>query len=192
MKQFINITASLLLIASIIAFCSCSRNMESKEGSDNTANDNIVKELSLSKDLGLDSVVIFCDVIMWNREFRFLMKDSVTLLSGRVYFEKWKSPVELSEKDRNQLIDYINGFFVSKDYDIIARKHKTNEFIEGEFTEIDVILYRDGKKNKNHISTRPTTLDGYSIEFSKEFQDFRHMLHGLALEYRKLVIDHGD
>ena len=67
-----------------------------------------------------------------------------------------------------------------------------NEFIEGEFTEIDVILYRDGKKNKNHISTRPTTLDGYSIEFSKEFQDFRHMLHELALEYRKLVIDHGD
>ena len=61
--------------------------MESKEGSDNTANDNIVKELSLSNDLGLDSVVIFCDVIMWNREFRFLMKDSVTLLSGRVIFE---------------------------------------------------------------------------------------------------------
>ena len=166
--------------------------MESKEGSDNTANDNIVKELSLSKDLGLDSVVIFCDVNMWGSEFRFLMKDSVTMLFGRVYFEKWKSPIELSEKDRNQIIDYINGFFVSKDYDIIARKHKTNEFIEGEFTEIDVILYRDGKKNKNHISTRPTTLDGYSIEFSKEFQDFRHMLHELALEYRKLVIDHGD
>ena len=142
MKQFINITASLLLIASIIAFCSCSRNMESKEGSDNTANDNIVKELSLSKDLGLDS----------GSEFRFLMKDSVTMLFGRVYFEKWKSPIELSEKDRNQLIDYINGFFVSKDYDIIARKHKTNEFIEGEFTEIDVILYRDGKKNKTHYS----------------------------------------
>ena len=192
MKKFHNRTASLLLIASIILFCSCSRNMESKEGSDNTANDNIVKELSLSKDLGLDSVVIFCDVNMWCSEFRFLMKDSVTMLFGRVYFEKWKSPIELSEKDRNQLIDYINGFFVSKDYDIIARKHKTNEFIEGEFTDIDVILYRDGKKNKNHISTRPTTLDGYSIEFSKEFQDFRHMLHELALEYRKLVIDHGD
>lgn len=192
MKKFHNITASLLLIASIIAFCSCSRNMESKKGSDNTANDNIVKELSLSKDLGLDSVVIFCDVNMWNREFRFLMKDSVTLLSGRVIFEKWKSPIELSEKDRNQLIDYINGFFVSKDYDIIARKHKTNEFIEGEFTEIDVILYRDGKKNKNHISTRPTTLDGYSIEFSKEFQDFKLMLYDLTLEYRKSVIDKGD
>ena len=100
--------------------------MESKKGSDNTANDNIVKELSLSNDLGLDSVVIFCDVNMWNREFRFLMKDSVTLLSGRVIFEKWKSPIELSEKDRNQLIDYINGFFVSKEYDTIARKHKTN------------------------------------------------------------------
>lgn len=189
MKQFINITASLLLIASIIAFCSCSRNMESKKGTDNTVIDNVKKELSLSNDLGLDSVVIFCDVIMWNREFRFLMKDSVTLLSGRVYFEKWKSPVELSEKDRNQLIDYINGFFVSKDYDIIARKHKTNEFIEGEFTEIDVILYRDGKKNQNHISTRPTTLDGYSIEFSKEFQDFKLMLYDLTLEYRKSVID---
>ena len=192
MKQFINITASLLLIASIIVFCSCSRNMESKKGSDNTVNDNVKKELSLSNDLGLDSVVIFCDVNMWCSEFRFLMKDSITMLFGRVYFEKWKSPIELSEKDRNQLIDYINGFFVSKDYDIIARKHKTNEFLEGEFTEIDVILYRDGKKNKNHISTRPTTLDGYSIEFSKEFQDFRHMLHELALEYRKLVIDHGD
>ena len=192
MKKFHNRTASLLLIASIILFCSCSRNMESKEGSDNTANDNIVKELSLSKDLGLDSVVIFCDVNMWNREFRFLMKDSVTLLSGRVYFEKWKSPVELSEKDRNQLIDYINGFFVSKEYDTIARKHKTNEFLEGEFTEIDVILYKDGKKNKNHISTRPTTLDGYSIEFSKEFQDFKLMLYDLTLEYRKSVIDHGD
>ena len=189
MKQFINITASLLLIASIIAFCSCSRNMESKKGTDNTVIDNVKKELSLSNDLGLDSVVIFCDVIMWNREFRFLMKDSVTLLSGRVYFEKWKSPVELSEKDRNQLIDYINGFFVSKDYDIIARKHKTNEFLEGEFTEIDVILYRDGKKNKHHISTRPTTLDGYSIEFSKEFQDFKLMLYDLTLEYRKSVID---
>ena len=192
MKQFINITASLLLIASIIAFCSCSRNMESKKGTDNTVIDNVKKELSLSNDLGLDSVVIFCDVIMWNREFRFLMKDSVTLLSGRVYFEKWKSPVELSEKDRNQLIDYINGFFVSKDYDIIARKLKTNEFLEGEFTEIDVILYRDGKKNQNHISTRPTTLDGYSIEFSKEFQDFKLMLYDLTLEYRKSVIDHGD
>lgn len=166
--------------------------MESKKGTDNTVNDNVKKELSLSNDLGLDSVVIFCDVIMWNREFRFLMKDSVTLLSGRVYFEKWKSPVELSEKDRNQLIDYINGFFVSKDYDIIARKHKTNEFLEGEFTEIDVILYRDGKKNQNHISTRPTTLDGYSIEFSKEFQDFKLMLYDLTLEYRKSVIDHGD
>ena len=192
MKQFINITASLLLIASIIAFCSCSRNMESKKGTDNTVIDNVKKELSLSNDLGLDSVVIFCDVIMWNREFRFLMKDSVTLLSGRVYFEKWKSPIELSEKDRNQLIDYINGFFVSKEYDIIARKHKTNEFWEGEFTEIDVILYRDGKKNQNHISTRPTTLDGYSIEFSKEFQDFKLMLYDLNLEYRKSVIDHGD
>lgn len=192
MKQFINITASLLLIASVIAFCSCSRNMESKKGTDNTVNDNVKKELSLSNDLGLDSVVIFCDVNMWNREFRFLMKDSVTLLSGRVYFEKWKSPVELSEKDRNQLIDYINGFFVSKDYDIIARKHKTNEFLEGEFTEIDVILYRDGKKNQNHISTRPTTLDGYSIEFSKEFQDFKLMLYDLTLEYRNLVIDKGD
>ena len=180
MKQFINITASLLLIASIIAFCSCSRNMESKKGTDNTVNDNVKKELSLSNDLGLDSVVIFCDVNMWNREFRFLMKDSVTLLSGRVIFEKWKSPIELSEKDRNQLIDYINGFFVSKEYDTIARKHKTND------------LYRDGKKNKNHISTRPTTLDGYSIEFSKEFQDFKLMLYDLTLEYRKSVIDHGD
>ena len=182
MKQFINITASLLLIASIIVFCSCLRNMESKKGTDNTV-------LSLSNDLGLDSVVIFCDVIMWNREFRFLMKDSVTLLSGRVYFEKWKSPVELSEKDRNQLIDYINGFFVSKDYDIIARKHKTNEFWEGEFTEIDVILYRDGKKNQNHISTRPTTLDGYSIEFSKEFQDFKLMLYDLTLENQLLIME---
>lgn len=114
MKQFINITASLLLIASIIAFCSCSRNMESKKGTDNTVNDNVKKELSLSNDLGLDSVVIFCDVNMWNREFRFLMKDSVTLLSGRVIFEKWKSPIELSEKDRNQLIDYINGFLSAK------------------------------------------------------------------------------
>ena len=186
MKQFINITASLLLIASIIAFCSCSRNMESKKGTDNTVNDNVKKELSLSNDLGLDSVVIFCDVNMWNREFRFLMKDSVTLLSGRVIFEKWKSPVELSEKDRNQLIDYINGFFVSKEYDTIARKHKTNEFLEGEFTEIDVILYKDGKKNKIHISTRPTTLDGYSIEFSKEFQDFKLMLYDLTLEYRHI------
>ena len=192
MKQFINITASLLLIASIIVFCSCLRNMESKKGTDNTVNDNVKKELSLSNDLGLDSVVIFCDVNMWVSEFRFLMKDSVTMLFGRVYFEKWKSPIELSEKDRNQLIDYINGFFVSKEYDIIARKHKTNEFWEGEFTEIDVILYRDGKKNQNHISTRPTTMDRYSIEFSKEFQDFKHMLHDLAREYRNLVIDKGD
>ena len=188
MKQFINITASLLLIASIIVFCSCLRNMESKKGTDNTVNDNVKKELSLSNDLGLDSVVIFCDVNMWGSEFRFLMKDSVTMLFG----EKWKSPIELSEKDRNQLIDYINGFFVSKEYDIIARKHKTNEFWEGEFTEIDVILYRDGKKNQNHISTRPTTMDRYSIEFSKEFQDFKLMLYDLTLEYRKSVIDHGD
>jgi len=47
MKQFINITASLLLIASIIAFCSCSRNMESKKGTDNTVNDNVKKEIHM-------------------------------------------------------------------------------------------------------------------------------------------------
>ena len=191
MKQLINIIASLVLIASIIVFCTCSRSMDKENGAGNSGKDNIMKELSLSDDLGLDSIVIIYDAIFMNCEFRFLIMDSITTLSGRYDFEKWKSPIELSENDRNQLIDYINGFFVSKEYDIIASKQITNEFCEGEFPEIDVFLYRDGKKNQNHINQRPTQ-DRYIIEFSKEFEDFKQMLYVLACKYRKLVIDSGE
>ncbi|MBR5639491.1 MAG: hypothetical protein IKW83_06970 [Muribaculaceae bacterium] len=137
------------------------------------------------KDLDLDSIIIDCDVVMWAHYYKFIINDSNAILQGGRDFGKnnWEQPVELSNKDRNSIINYLDEFYVSKTHNIIAKKYKTGEYVEGDFTQITITIFRkDGSKDKHKIDTH-STQNGYSIEFSKECDDFLDLLHVLAGRY---------
>lgn len=145
--------------------------------------DSINKKVSL-KDLKLDSIILDCDVVMWAHYYQLIINDSNAILQGCDFGKNnWEQPVELSNKDRNSIINYIDEFYVSKTHNIIAKKYKTGEYVEGDFTQITITVFRkDGSKDEHKIDTH-SIQNGYWIEFSKDCYDFLDLLHVLAGRY---------
>ena len=177
----------ILMLCLSFTFCSCDGKIQTKleQPSSNELNtpNSINKKVSL-KDFRLDSIIIDCDVIMWAHYYQFIINDSNAILRGMHYGkEKWEQPVELSNKDRDSIINYIDKLYVSKTHNIIAKKIKTGEYVEGDFTQITITVFsEDGSKDEHKIDTQ-TTQNGYWIEFSKECDEFLDLLHVLAGRY---------
>ena len=182
---------SVITIGCTIMMVACSSGSSSEKLF--TENVSTNKPLSLSKDLGLDSIVIIYNATSWANKYKFVIKDSSAILNGTEYKEKrygeWdllKDPVgpavELSDSDKCLLLEYVNKLYVSKTHKIIAKKIKTNEYIEADWPDLNVVLYDNGSKSENAI-TICETKNGYYLEYSKEFEDFTHRLLILAGKY---------
>jgi hypothetical protein len=195
MKKKIQILSVITIVYSIM-IVSCTKGSSSeKPSSDNVNTEAISKNipLSLSKDVGLDSIVIIYTATFWANKYKFVIQESSAILNGTEFKEKrygeynpLKDPtgptVELSDSDRIQLVEKIDELFVSKKQNIIAKKYKTSDYIESEFPEIKILLYKDGLKSDFFVH-KVETQNGYQIIYSKEFEDFTDRLFVLAGEY---------
>jgi hypothetical protein len=175
---------------------SCTKGSSSEKPSSDKVNTEAISKnihLSLSNDIGLDSIVIIYTANFWANKYKFVIQESSAILNGTKFKEKrygeynpLKDPtgptVELSDSDRIQLVEKIDELFVSKKQNIIAKKYKTSDYIEGEFPEIKILLYKDGLKS-DYFVHKVETQNGYQIIYSKEFEDFTDRLFVLAGEY---------
>jgi len=114
---------SVITIGCTIMMVACSSGSSSEKLS--TENVSTNKSLSLSKDVGLDSIVIIYNASSWANKYKFVIQDSSAILNGTEFKEKrygeynpLKDPtgptVELSDSDRIQLVEKIDELFVSK------------------------------------------------------------------------------
>ena len=77
---------SVITIGCTIMMVACSSGSSSEKLS--TENVSTNKSLSLSKDVGLDSIVIIYNASSWANKYKFVIQDSSAILNGTEFKEK--------------------------------------------------------------------------------------------------------
>jgi len=190
----------LYLFISLLFFSlsfSCKDNNKSKELSSNsTIQSNHKSKMVMNESnsdsvdsFPYDSIIVLYDAIMWCREFKFNIIDTSATLKGRflgVENERWAPPIQLSDSCLQNILNYLYMFFIKEITPIIVSKEKTNEYWEGEWTQIIIRFYNGISYSERLIDRRPVQ-DGYIITFSDDFNKFNDYLYHCVKTYREEV-----
>lgn len=198
-KKHMQLKSLLYLFISLLIFSlffSCKDNHTKELSSKSTIQSNHKSKMVMNESnsysadcFQYDSIIVLYDVNMWSREFKFNVIGTSATLKGRflgLENERWAPPIQLSDSCLQNILNYLYMFFIKENAPIIVSKEKTNEYWEGEWTQIIIRFYNGISYSERLIDRRPVQ-DGYIITFSDDFNKFNDYLYHCVKTYREEV-----
>ncbi len=177
-------TKNLLMNTIFYSICvflfSCTGTQQEKKiDCDNFENTKIVKNLIDNNHIEkmkseIDSLIITCLMFGVDRDKSFVVKLNNSKLEW-INFHNKKERINLTSNQLNELIDFVDLFYLKKQSIVISEKEEPSP--ASDYPIIEAIGYMKGKK----AFDKKTTL--YSnIDFNPKFLEFYEFLDGLVKE----------